>query len=899
MSVVGHPRRRAVRPLVIACGLVAALMLASMPVQAHHNARIDDRIVSPYNIGVFLHLPVVAGYEPVPTPLHCADTEPQGDVVWSEDFSSLSAWTFRTTPLVGNAPNLWGRTTAEVEGGSSGHSKNGHLYFGDVGQGNYAGKGHVGGVAQGPSVTVPSSGVTSLVFETKWEVEWLKGYEHLWVEAIEPNGRTHILCSANAYDRGEASSSGFLASCSPYLYTPCPPLIVGPEWHTRSIQIPEYLQGKSLRFRFTFDSSDDVANGFAGWFVDDVRLVRGSSGFLGTGIPLPTDPNDIQQVRRAIRIVTNNVATSTAGEPAPFDIETPFDNPMPRVGAAEEPARVLRQVAAAQGLHIAPTPACPADLAALDRLAQRLGVEAPDLRGQPEALQFAVACLADGLNAANAAHDNTFAQIDAELLFAAAERQDALERLLPMLEGRESSRNLAAAAYLADRVAEAHGALAGVRLDAVQSIDQPPLLRVDATGDSYHFDNYALTLELAGDDTYDNHAGGILATAHVEFDKADDRPGGFRAGVAGAKARVGDGIQDADAGVTASLVLDIAGNDVYGVRHAPRYGDELCTSEWLNPLALAQGAGLGGVGMLIDTVGDNTFTARAQSQGVGHILGVGVLAVGDGHDAFQAVRSAQGQGLLGGVGILVDTGGDSEYLSRAPLGGTHNNDLAVCDDVPRYAQGSAFDRRAGPLLPSIGLLIDRAGDDVYESGELAQGFGQGPGMGMLIDQAGHDTYTATAKSQGAAQGRSRDFNPQAPWGNGLGVLIDAAGADRYILQGEGQGWSLGDPTAPDAAALIPWAVDRNEAVGILVDRSGDDTYTVPGRDDGAARVEGLLGVFLDQNGAQGVRPTIRSAVPTVTGLTGAAGLDVQVEAVLGAADPIVALADAVLASALP
>lgn len=259
--------------LLFAGAAIVMLLTMGLPASGHHVTRTDNRIVEPYGLPVITHIPVLAGYEPVPTPMHCGAGVGGSGSVYSEDFQGAHGYAFVGTPLASGATSLWKTTTWSGPGSDAGHTGSNRLFFGRVG-GTYTGS-HYAGVAQSPVISVPASSTLALTFDTKWSVEWLKGYDHLWVEALDTStGRVHLLCTANAIDRGDGSSSGDahqVGSCSPILTAPCPSNL-WLAWETRTINIPSSLQGKDIRLRFTFDSSDNVANLFMGWMVDNVRI---------------------------------------------------------------------------------------------------------------------------------------------------------------------------------------------------------------------------------------------------------------------------------------------------------------------------------------------------------------------------------------------------------------------------------------------------------------------------------------------------------------------------------------------------------------------------------------------------------------------------------------------------
>lgn len=523
-------------------------------------------------------------------------------------------------------------------------------------------------------------------------------------------------------------------------------------------------------------------------------------------------------------------------------------------------AATLTSIAQAEGVDVPAVGPCPPMAEALALHADRLGTPTPVLATPlPADLARALGCLLDAVHRANAAMDATFEDVPTQRLVPYVTG----ERLTPppgMLEGRDHADTLRASILAAERASTAINLLEAVQAthDGLPSIDLEPILRFAPEGDTVHEDNYAVLVDLEGDDLYDNHAGGVFAAAGNGIYEVEDGSAWQEATLAGRPVSVGGNTQDASAVLSSSLLLDAAGDDRYGVKKAPMLDDAQhgCAGEPVVPYVGTIGAGIVGMGQLYDLGGENTYTGRTQTSGAGHILGVGVVYTGPGEDRFEAVRSAQGQGLLGGVGVLVDDGGNSTYRLDTPSQGVFNADLRFCDPGERYAQGSAFDRRNGPLLPSVGLLADRGGDDTYRADRLAQGFGQSPGAGVLVDQAGDDDYAAREKSQAFAQGRSEEFNPNAPWSSGQAVLDDEAGADRYAIQGNGQGYSIGhateDPPDPEVNEILLWSTDRNEAAAVFADRGGLDTYEgPPDRANGELSVERTVGLFWDSGSTEG------------------------------------------------
>ena len=112
----------------------------------------------------------------------------------------------------------------------------------------------------------------------------------------------------------------------------------------------------------------------------------------------------------------------------------------------------------------------------------------------------------------------------------------------------------------------------------------------------------------------------------------------------------------------------------------------------------------------------------------------------------------------------------------------------ICVTLSRYAGGGATTSAANP----ISLLLDLAGDDVYEA-KGGPAFGAGIlGHGMLLDVEGNDRYHA-------------DYNACGMASFGVGLLVDRDGKDKYEIDRVGQG-----------AAFF--------GIAALCDFKGDDEY---------------------------------------------------------------------------
>lgn len=343
---------------------------------------------------------------------------------------------------------------------------------------------------------------------------------------------------------------------------------------------------------------------------------------------------------------------------------------------------------------------------------------------------------------------------------------------------------------------------------------------VGGKGPNTYRDDAALIIDLGGDDAYFNNAGGaVLPTADrpantipvaVVIDLSGDdtyianRPGSVGAGLGGI-----------------GLLLDLKGNDLY---QSDRLG---------------QGAAFAGAGMLVDLEGNDTYLAQEASQGSA-FFGLGLLHDGRGHDLYGGAQFTQGFGGAGGVGLLRDTRGNDTYQAGAKTPSTYGE----AGIYRGWAQGTACGFR-GYASGGIGLLADGAGDDAYASGNFSQGVGYFFGIGILDDNSGDDTYRASRYAQGAAAHQA------------VGVLRDGGGNDAYN----------GTTAASQGAA---W----DAAVGFLLDEGGDDIYSAEHLAQGAAAMNGV-GALIDRGGRdvyQGLSGQAQGSGATYWGGRGALNL---------------------------
>lgn len=107
----------------------------------------------------------------------------------------------------------------------------------------------------------------------------------------------------------------------------------------------------------------------------------------------------------------------------------------------------------------------------------------------------------------------------------------------------------------------------------------------------------------------------------------------------------------------------------------------------------------GGIGMLIDKEGNDTYIADYFTLGASYYYGLGVLDDGAGDDQYLSGRYSQGAGIHSSVGVLIDRKGNDFYYSfliRPPQGVGHDYGVGYLEDDRgdnRYRVGSGCRER--------------------------------------------------------------------------------------------------------------------------------------------------------------------------------------------------------------
>lgn len=279
-------------------------------------------------------------------------------------------------------------------------------------------------------------------------------------------------------------------------------------------------------------------------------------------------------------------------------------------------------------------------------------------------------------------------------------------------------------------------------LNAVAIADRDGNDVYEAEGIAGTIGGVALALDGGGDDRYEarrfGQAAAMFGTALLGNDSGNDSYtiGFFGQGFAGP--------------LGIAILHDGDGEDRYrAAGPGDRYGRN-------GRISMAQGMGYGdregvagGVGMLLDDGGNDSYGLSMFGQGAGYGQGFGLLRDRAGNDTYYGVRYAQGQGSHGGVGILAEEEGEDTYVLEFGVGQGMGLDLAV------------------------GILHDAAGLSSVRGGTLAQGAATANGVGIAI-LAGESNLSIDGQGWG---------EPHGARGLPGGALL-LASADTTALYGE-------------------------------------------------------------------------------------------------------------------
>jgi hypothetical protein len=289
----------------------------------------------------------------------------------------------------------------------------------------------------------------------------------------------------------------------------------------------------------------------------------------------------------------------------------------------------------------------------------------------------------------------------------------------------------------------------------------------------------AVVIDLGGDDVYYEGAVGLDRPVLIVIDLGgNDQYRGSKPGIQGG------------AVLGVSMLLDLEGNDVYQAQD------------------VAQGSALAGAGILIDYAGDDRYTGvrRIQGQAMG---GLGILIDRAGKDDYRGALWAQGIGNPLGFGLLDDIAGNDHYFCGGMWRNSYYPETQGCEGWGQGVGGGLRQVADG----GIGVILDGAGDDVYEFDYLSHGGGYWCGLGFARDFGGNDQRLICRTAYSGGPRNQPSFQRfGCGWGchYSLGFCFDDAGNDVYegSIMGAGMAWDC--------------------AMGVLCDFAGNDQYKATG-----------------------------------------------------------------------
>jgi hypothetical protein len=241
-----------------------------------------------------------------------------------------------------------------------------------------------------------------------------------------------------------------------------------------------------------------------------------------------------------------------------------------------------------------------------------------------------------------------------------------------------------------------------------------------------------------------------------------------------------------------ALCVNTRGNEIYeagGVYlHAPLFSDRYQSFSQGFAIGAREHDYAGGIAMLIDREGNDRYLGDIYDQGVGYWYSAGFLWDGGGHDHYEMTQYGQGSGIHLAVGGLVDVAGSDAYVMHSGLG-----------------QGGSHDYAGS-------ILHDRGGNDRYHGNTSCNGCGLTNSVGIHVDRAGDDTYAAR-RDGGWNAGR-----PARGYGS-VGLFVDLAGKDDYLQSGsDGGTWrspdvGVGVDEADPAVATPGGTSEPNQITG--------------------------------------------------------------------------------------
>lgn len=190
----------------------------------------------------------------------------------------------------------------------------------------------------------------------------------------------------------------------------------------------------------------------------------------------------------------------------------------------------------------------------------------------------------------------------------------------------------------------------------------------------------------------------------------------------------------------------------------------------------------GGLGILHDLSGDDSYSAGVFAQGSGYWYGMGVLNDHAGDDTYRGVFFNLGAAAHFAIGALFDDAGDdrTDLVMTLGLGTAHDASAAIyidADGNDSYTMSNGDDRAC-----SLGSALNNS-------------------FALFLNIRGNDSYAPVGNALGYATARQRgEWVIYAP---STGLFFDIGGRDTYTFRfgGENSSWSTSDKKTPGVFTL--------------------------------------------------------------------------------------------------
>lgn len=268
------------------------------------------------------------------------------------------------------------------------------------------------------------------------------------------------------------------------------------------------------------------------------------------------------------------------------------------------------------------------------------------------------------------------------------------------------------------------------------------------------------------------------------------------------------------------ICFDAIGNDIYISNDS-----EIIHPSAQNPnhnTSMSQGCGngrraditdghsmSGGVGLLVDTGGDDNYSCGVFGQGVGYWYGVGILTDTDGNDQYSGLWYVQGATAHFAVSVFRDEKGDDIYEAKQATS------IGVGHD---FSSSFHIDKEGNDVYNCFRTEKDDKGEFKKIPGGLMLGCGNDTGMGFFFNIGGNDTYEGFDERMYGGAYVSAPTAPDTMRNETLclGIFLDIGGKDKYgtDFAKEKSSWLRKDKNRPNVVIGIGQDAESGE-VSIL------------------------------------------------------------------------------------